>query len=150
MDESLDRREHAKKMFDQRWDQLKYLPPQILLDLARNEGAPREWRKAAVQLLVDHNFRESHHPDLAIFLLEIEAEQTAKHDVEAVVESANEGPIISHVSAPSASVTTASLQQSETINNIPRNPQSLNDDALGETVPAEPKKNRFLDRFATK
>ncbi len=127
MDESLDKREHAKKMFNQRWDHMKYLPAQILLDLARNEAASREWRKAALQLLIENHYPQANHPDLGVLRLEIEMEHTAKDDVRAVVESAIEGEIPEHTL--SASVTTASLQQDDVVNNV-RNPLALNDDAL--------------------
>lgn len=129
MDESLDKREHAKKMFDQRWDHMKYLPPQILLDLARNEAASREWRKAATQLLIDHHYPQANHPDLGLLRLEIEQEYHAKNDVRAVVESAIESEIPDHTPELSASVTTASLQQDDVVENV-RNPLALNDDAL--------------------
>lgn len=130
MDEalSLDKRVHADKMFDQREEQLGHFPAQILLDLARNEAASHEWRKAAVQLLLDKNYPQANHPDLAVLMLEIRSEGTAKDDVESVVESAIEGEIVNH-GAPSASVTTKSLQGDEVVNNI-RNPLALSDDAL--------------------
>lgn len=129
---SLDRREHAKLMYAQRADHLKDLPPQILFDLARNEAAPRDWRRAALQLLIDHHCPQANHPDLAILAMEIKlvgAEPVAKHDVQAVVESAMEAELPA-VGAPSASFTTASLMQDDSINNIVRNPDALNDDAL--------------------
>lgn len=131
MEESVNKRAHAQLMYEQREAHLGNLPPQILLDLARNEAATREWRKAAVQLLLDHNFPQAAHPDLATLVMEINNEHTAKHDVQAVVESAIEEEL-----PFAASVTTRSLVHDDIIDNVSRqpqvirNPDKLNDDAL--------------------
>lgn len=131
MEESVNKRAHAQLMYEQREAHLGNLPPQILLDLARNEAATREWRKAAVQLLLDHNFSQAAHPDLATLVMEINNEHTAKHDVQAVVESAIEEEL-----PFAASVTTRSLVHDDIIDNVSRqpqvirNPDKLNDDAL--------------------
>lgn len=77
-------------MFEQRAEHIGHLPAQILLDLARNEAATREWRKAAVELLIDKGFPQANHPDLTGLVMEIRAERAAKQEVEAVVETAIE------------------------------------------------------------
>src|SRR5690242_4549031 len=89
MNEQIARAARAKALFDQRNEQLGHLPAQILLALARNEAATREWRKAAVQMMMDKNFDVSH-PDLSLLVLEIKAEQDAKQEVQAIVEAAAE------------------------------------------------------------
>lgn len=117
MDEQAAKAAHEQKMFEQREDHLGHLPGHILFDLARNEAAPREWRKAAVELLIDKNYPQAKHPDLALLVLEIKNERTARGEVEAVVESAIEGEI-SHYTGPfKASFTTRSLVGGDEIDN---------------------------------
>lgn len=117
----------AKQLFEQRDAHLGHLPEQILFDLARNEAASRDWRKAAVEIMLDKNFPKVNHPELAFFVQEIRQERAARQDVEAAVESAIEAPL-PEASTPRASVTTASLQQPDVI----RNAEKLADDALAE------------------
>lgn len=74
-------------------DQLKHLPGQILRDLARNESASREWRKAAVALMIEKGYPEVWHPDLLLLMAEVKAELEAKDEVAAVVEGAIEGEL---------------------------------------------------------
>lgn len=70
------------------------LPPQVLFDLARNESATREWRKAAVALLMETGDRRASHPELRELRLEITAEKTAKeevvHQIRAAIEENGE------------------------------------------------------------
>lgn len=130
MDESQAKRANAQRLYDQRAEQIGHLPAQILLDLARNEAANRDWRKAAVQFLLDGKHPQAGHPELAGFVAEIQQEKTASNDVQAVVEAAIEDEF---PGAPSASVTTSSLWQDAVIENatpIIRNPNALGDDAL--------------------
>lgn len=125
-------------MWEQRDEQLDHLPGHILLDLARNESASRAWRKAAVVIMLKKNFPQSAHPDLATLAAEIRAEEDAVREVEGVVEGAIEGELpefatpsafqlhatSSSVAMPSgggvfaASVTTASLQGVEVVQNM--------------------------------
>lgn len=125
------------KLFEQRQDQFGHLPAQILFDLARNEAATREWRKAAVEFLLDRNATQASHPELAALVMEIKAERVAKREVEAVVESAVEGELETEFHVPSvpatlpphsgetlkvagpfsASITTASLTGDDEISN---------------------------------
>jgi hypothetical protein len=72
------------------FSELDALPANILLDLARNESATREWRKAATRLLRNKGYRQANHPDLFWFVHEIEEEEKAEHEVIAVVEAAAE------------------------------------------------------------
>jgi hypothetical protein len=69
---------------------LPQLPANVLLDIARNESASREWRKAATKLLLEGGRKEARHIELAWFVKEIEQEAAAEKDVVAVVESAIE------------------------------------------------------------
>jgi hypothetical protein len=132
MEESLSREAHAKLMFEQRDAQIGHLPVQILLDLARNEAASKEWRKAAVQFLMDKHATQANHPDLATLRLEIATEHTAKQDVQDMVETAIEGELFPEPTPFAAGVTTANLQRDEAVNNIVRNPDALGDDALND------------------
>jgi hypothetical protein len=111
---------------------LNHLPGQILFDLARNESASREWRKAAVELLIDKKCPQANHAELAVLVKEIHAEREARNEVESVVETAIEEEIQSpeahpFLSAMRASVTTKSLGLPDP---IIRNASALNDDAL--------------------
>ena len=90
MNDELARKSHAEELFAQRAVHLGGLPSAILLDLARNEAAPREWRKAAVELLLDKGYRQANHPELMAVVMEIKAERAARVEVEAVVETAVE------------------------------------------------------------
>ncbi len=90
MNEHIARKSHAAELFAQRESHLGGLPAHVLLDLARNEAASREWRKAAVELLLDKGFAQANHPELTAVVMEIKAERAARVEVEAVVESAVE------------------------------------------------------------
>ena len=75
-------------------DTLDPLPSNILLDVARNESAPYEWRKAAVRLLRKKGYKkQAAHPELALFVREIEKDELAEKEVISVVESAIEGDL---------------------------------------------------------
>lgn len=91
---------HAEKMFNQREAQIGHLPGHILRDLARNPGAPLEWRKAAVELMLDKGYPEVSHPDLSALLADVQAHkhavevhQEAKIEVQSLVESQIEAPL---------------------------------------------------------
>ena len=66
------------------------LPAHILFDIARNESATQEWRKAAVKLLRKKGYKQAQHPELVFIVRELEKEEQAEKDVIAVVESAIE------------------------------------------------------------
>ena len=85
-------------------NELAAMPGHILFDLARNECASREWRKAAAKLLLDKGFHQAAHPDLAFLVAEIRSERTAETEVEAVVEAAIEGEIQQPKPVPPAEV----------------------------------------------
>jgi hypothetical protein len=53
---------------------LLHLPDHILRDLGRNEAAPRDYRKAAVELLLNRRSPYAAHTDLQGFVHELEAE----------------------------------------------------------------------------
>lgn len=69
------------------------LPANILLDVARNESASPEWRKAAVRLMRKKGYKQADHPELILFVREIEKDEMAEQEVIAVVESAIEGDL---------------------------------------------------------
>lgn len=69
------------------------LPANILLDVARNESASYEWRKAAVKLLRKKGYRQAQHAELVWIVREIEKDEQAEQEVIAVVESAIEGDL---------------------------------------------------------
>lgn len=71
-------------MIDKNW------PACTLLDIARNESASVEWRKAATELLIDSGAPQANHPELRALVFEIRAERAAKKEVIAIVESAHE------------------------------------------------------------
>jgi ABC-type iron transport system FetAB ATPase subunit len=71
-------------------EQLDLLPDNILLDIARNESASQEWRKAAVKFLRKKGSKKLQHPELLWIVHEIEKEEQAEKDVIAVVEAATE------------------------------------------------------------
>jgi len=73
---------------------LDVLPAHILLDLARNESASYEWKKAAVRLMRKKGYdKQASHPELAWLVREIEKDEQAEQEVIAVVESAIEGDL---------------------------------------------------------
>ncbi len=76
-----------------REEELARLPSHVLFDLARNESATREWRKAAAELLLDGNHRQANNPDIRELILQIKAERQAKQEVQAVVETAVEAEV---------------------------------------------------------
>jgi len=106
-------------------DQISHLPAEILLSLARNESGLPEFRKAAVKILIEKNYPQARHPELALIAAEIKKEREAEGEVESIVEAAIEQPI-PHAGPFRASVTTQTMQSEPII----RNARSLNDDAL--------------------
>ena len=70
--------------------ELDLLPASILFDVARNESASYEWKKAAVKLLRARGHKQAAHPELAWIVRALEKEDQAEKEVIAVVESAIE------------------------------------------------------------
>lgn len=60
------------------------LSAEVLRDLARNEAASKEWRKAAVELLIKKQHAFANHPELRELAYEIKAEEDARIEVEAL------------------------------------------------------------------
>lgn len=108
------------------------LPGDVLLSLARNESASREMRKAAVKLMLQNKFPQYKHPELSVFVFELQRENDAEVEVESIVESAIEAEIPGPLKA---SFTTASMFQDEV---VVRNPDKLSDDALVDSYVAMP------------
>jgi len=79
--------------YEQRKEQFDHLPGGILLDLAKNENAEWRWRKAAVEIMLDHKFPEANRSEISDLLREVLADRAAKSEVEDVVETAIEGPL---------------------------------------------------------
>jgi hypothetical protein len=69
---------------------LSHLSPEVLRDLARNEAASKEWRKAAVELLLEKKHSHANHPELRQLVFEIKAEREAKVEVEALAAQSPE------------------------------------------------------------
>jgi hypothetical protein len=90
-------------------------PEFVLFDLARNESATKEWRRAAFILLLERKSKKAYYPELRELRFEIEAEQRAKQEVESLVESA----VNDHRPEPDSggpfrtSVTTKTMYQDE-------------------------------------
>lgn len=118
-------------------ESISHLSGEILFSLARNPSASKEYRKAAVEFLIDRYHYQANDPELSGFVAEIEKERAAREEVQDVVETAIEAPIpIEKVmegirGALQASVTTATLFGPE----IVQNPNALSDDALAEDEP---------------
>lgn len=70
------------------------LPAHILFDIARNESASQEWRKAAVKLMRKKGYKQVQHPELSWIVGELEKDEQAEKEVIAVVESAIEGELL--------------------------------------------------------
>jgi hypothetical protein len=81
------------KFYTQRKEQFDHLPGDVLLSLAKNENAEWRWRKAAVEIMLDHKFKQSSHPDVAEILRDVLADREAHQEVRDIVETAIEGPI---------------------------------------------------------
>ena len=77
-------------------------PDHALRDLARNESTQREYRKAAVEILVNRKSPFSQHPDLRVLVDELEIELEGIQ-FEFPAPSGN-GPL-------SASITTETMQE---------------------------------------
>jgi hypothetical protein len=60
--------------FDDHYQHLNHLPDSTLRDLARNDAAPRDYRKFAVELLWVRKSPYVKHTDLREFVQELEAE----------------------------------------------------------------------------
>ena len=80
---------------------LKTFPDSVLRDLARNESAPRDYRKFAVELLVNRRSAFAKHPDLREFVAELEVELDGI-DFEPRATEPGPGPL-------SASITTKTM-----------------------------------------
>jgi hypothetical protein len=116
MNEAIAKAAQAQRLFEQRFEQLGHLPGPILRDIARNGSAPREWRKAAIELMLDKKCPEVNHPDLLALLVEVRAQREAKDEVQSIVESAIEAPLEDVPTGPfKASVTTESLTRDEVV-----------------------------------
>lgn len=100
----------ADKFYEQRNEQLGHLPGDILFSMATNESAEWRWRKAAVELMLEHKCPQVNNPAIAHILEEVKKDRYAKEEVTDVVETAVEGELGEPVSpALKASVTTAEL-----------------------------------------
>lgn len=105
---------HPDKFYEQRHEQLGHLPGDILLSLAVNENAEWRFRKAAVEIMLEHGFQQAYKPEVAALLKEVKDDQSAKEEVRDVVETAIEVPLVVPPEKPNygplfASVTTETL-----------------------------------------
>ncbi len=99
---------------------LQDMTSEILRDLARNDSAPRDQRKAAVKLLLDSGHAYAHNPDLYFLVSEILKETAAVEEVKDIVTSAIEADVFEG-HGPHASVTTKTMfaPENSTVYNIP-------------------------------
>ena len=113
-------------------EQISHLPGEILFSLARNDSASPDFRKAAVQLLLEKGCHQANNPELAVMVAEVKRSYDAKVEVEAIVESAIEAEL---PSGPfRASVTTQTMFADPIIQNASK----LNEDALAEDYDVDP------------
>lgn len=89
-------------------EQIAHLAESNLFDLARNDSASLEFRKAAVSIMLDKGYKKAFHPELGLILADIKKERDARGEVESIVEAAIESEI-PQSPALSASVTTKTL-----------------------------------------
>jgi hypothetical protein len=120
----------SDKFFNDRYEHLQFLTESILLDLARNEACPLEYRLSVVEIMRQKGFKKVNHPELAQLLahvLEEEDEYGASKKAHfgpkidpippdsgyTMPETWPEPPVftpeIKESSIPSASVTTATM-----------------------------------------
>ena len=94
-------------------EQLAHLPGDILLSLALNTSAEPRGRKAAVEIMLERNYKQANHPELKPILDDVLADQAAREEIVDAVEQAIEQPIEeaeeSDNPALTASVTTSNL-----------------------------------------
>ena len=82
-----------EQFYEQRKQQFDHLPGYILFDLARNESAEWRWRKAAVEIMLEHGYKEAQRVEVSDLYKEILADRAAKSDVIDVVETAIEAAL---------------------------------------------------------
>lgn len=85
--------ESADKLYEQRHEQFGHLPGDILYSLAANESAEWRFRKAAVELLLEHKSKLIEKPELAVLLAEVKKDRYAKDEVTDIVETAVESSL---------------------------------------------------------
>lgn len=136
----------SDKYFNDRYEHLQFLTESVLLDLARNDACPLEYRLTAVEIMRSKGFSKVNHPELAQLLAHVEEEEeqfgaskkahfgpseTQKAPVldtilpaasyampELWPEPAVSTPEIKETSIPSASVTTATMFARPTLDEL--------------------------------
>jgi len=102
---------HEKSQQTPRED-LAHQPEFVLLSIARNQSASPEYRKAAVEHLLEKGYtREANHPDIDMLVAQVRREREAKDEVQSIVEAATETPM----EPMRASVTTATMYADEEV-----------------------------------
>lgn len=104
--------------FDDQGKHLAHLPDTVLRDLGRNQAAPRDYRKKAVEFLWSRQSPYVKHTDLQEFVAELEAEFEGIQFEFPAPEPTGPGPL-------TAGVTIASLYGSEPIENSEKIEPSL-------------------------
>ena len=97
---------------------LLHLPDHILRDLGRNEAAPRDYRKAAVELLVNRRSPYAAHTDLQGFVQELNAEMEGIQFEHPAPESAFI-PVVENSGPLKSSVTTTTMFSQDVVDNQP-------------------------------
>ena len=121
-------------VFNDHNSHLKHFTPEILRDLARNDAADRDYRRAAVEILVTRKHPYAKHGDLREFVEELEVE------LDGIVF---DHPAPSGLGPLTDGVTTQTLYGTESpeleLSEIPI-PDSESKETKPEVVDAEPKK----------
>jgi hypothetical protein len=91
--------------------QIDHLPPQNLLDLARNESAMTAVRIRAAELLIDGGYKQANHPDIVDLVWTIKNNRAQGKDEKLEPSPEKFVPAPSPEGGLRASVTTESLLQ---------------------------------------
>ena len=83
----------ANNPFFDHYLHLRSLPDATLRDLGRNEAAPRDYRKFAVELLLNRRSPYAKHSDLQQFVVELEAEMDGIQTEFPAPEPVGPGPL---------------------------------------------------------
>lgn len=101
-------------------EQIDHLPGDVLLSIATNDATPSRNKRAAVELMLEHEYAQAASPFIAHIVAEVKADLVAKTEVTEIVEQAAEKPLpVKAVekpkdkpSASKAAVTTQTIAES--------------------------------------
>ena len=104
----------ANNPFFDHYLHLRPLPDATLRDLGRNEAAPRDYRKFAVELLLHRRSPYAKHSDLQQFVAELETEMDGIQTEFPAPEPVDPGP-----GPLTCSVTTKTMFGQDVVDNVP-------------------------------